>query len=201
MKTNPTPEFGGVLADWQIEERIALPPADRYRLTIDPFFEGDSPKGQISYGLSSYGYDLRLGRNFRVFNDTAAVLIDPKNMDLSKFTAYDDVDHCIIPPNSFALAESLEVVRIPVDCLGEVKGKSTYARCSIHLTMTPIEPEWEGVITLEISNSSRLPAKVYAGEGIGQLVLFKGDAVCKRSYAQKKNSKYQGQTGLTGPRV
>jgi len=154
---------------------------------------------RISAGVSSYGYDVRVGRAFKVFTNLDSALIDPKNFDEKSFIDREG-DHCIIPPNSFALAHSLEYFRIPRDVLAICLGKSTYARCGIIVNVTPLEPEWEGHITLEISNTTPLPAKIYAEEGIAQLVFLGADEICEVSYKDRKG-KYQGQKGVTPPKV
>jgi dCTP deaminase len=165
---------------------------------IDPFEERLVGQGRISYGLSSYGYDVRVGDHFKVFHNLNSALVDPKAFDERSFV---DVNgNCIIPPNSFALAETVERFRIPRNVLSVCVGKSTYARCGIIVNVTPLEPEWEGVLTLEISNTTPLPAKIYAGEGIAQLLFFLGDEVCETSYADRKG-KYQNQAGLTLPKI
>jgi dCTP deaminase len=179
----------GVLPDWQIQRDIR----------IQPFEEGRSRPGVISYGLTSYGYDVRVGRRFKVFTNVRCTVVDPKDFDSGSFVDVDG-DYCLIPPNSFALAETLETLEIPRDILAICIGKSTYARCGIIVNITPLEPEWRGKITIEISNTTPLPAKIYAGEGIAQIVFFRADAVCKVSYADKKG-KYQDQKGLTLPFV
>ena len=165
---------------------------------ISPFVENLVSQGQISYGLSSYGYDIRVGRHFKIFHNLNTTLVDPKAFDPRSF-----VDHhgdCIIPPNSFALAETMEHFRIPRGVLAVCVGKSTYARCGMIVNVTPLEPEWEGVLTLEISNTTPLPAKVYAGEGIAQLLFFEGNRMCETSYRDRKG-KYMDQKGLTLPTV
>lgn len=170
---------------------------------ISPFSERSAElRGvpAISYGLSSYGYDIRVGRRFKVFTNVFGTVIDPKNFNPQSFVTFDDVDHCIIPPNSFALAETVEQFYIPRDVLTVCVGKSTYARCGIIVNVTPFEPEWEGVATLEISNTTPCPAKIYAEEGIAQVLFFQSDEVCETSYADRKG-KYQGQEGLTLPRI
>ncbi len=164
----------GVLADWQIREQVP----------IEPFAEGTRAGGVVSYGLSSYGYDVRVGRRFKIFTNVNSQIIDPKDFSERSFVDHEG-DACIIPPNSFALAETVERIRMPRDVLGICLGKSTYARCGIIVNVTPIEPEWEGVITLEISNTTPLPAKIHAGEGIAQIVFFKAEAPCEVSYADK----------------
>jgi dCTP deaminase len=153
----------------------------------------------VSYGVSSYGYDIRVADEFKVFTNIYNTVVDPKNFDPKSFVDI-EADHCIIPPNSFALAETVEYLEIPRDVLGVCVGKSTYARCGIIVNVTPLEPEWRGRVTIEISNTTPLPAKVYAGEGIAQFLFLKADAVCKVSYADKKG-KYQDQKGLTLPFV
>ncbi len=165
---------------------------------IQPFCERLVTKGQVSYGLSSYGYDVRVGDKFKIFHNLNSTLVDPKNFDAKSF-----VDHrgdCIIPPNSFVLAETVERFRIPRNVLCVVLGKSTYARCGIIVNVTPLEPEWSGIVTIEISNTTPLPAKIYAGEGIAQVLFFLGNEVCETSYADRKG-KYQDQAGLTLPKV
>lgn len=153
----------------------------------------------ISYGISSYGYDVRCADEFKVFTNVNNALLDPKNFDDRSFI---DVKgkYCIIPPNSFALARSVEYFRIPKDVLVVCLGKSTYARCGIIVNVTPLEPEWEGHITLEFSNTTSLPVKIYANEGCAQLLFYKSDKPCDTSYKDRKG-KYQGQTGVTLPRV
>ena len=165
---------------------------------IAPFVEKLVTHGKISYGLSSYGYDVRVGDHFKMFHNLNSTLVDPKHFDPKAF-----VDHhgdCIIPPNSFVLAETVERFKMPRNVLAITMGKSTYARCGIIVNVTPLEPEWEGVITMEISNTTPLPAKIYAGEGIAQIIFLIGEAVCETSYADRKG-KYQNQTGLTLPKV
>jgi dCTP deaminase len=179
----------GILPDWQIRRDIK----------IEPFAEGSVTPGVVSYGVSSYGYDVRVGRHFKVFTNVYGAVIDPKNFVASAFVDFEG-DHCIIPPNSFALAETVEQFEIPRDILAVCLGKSTYARCGIIVNITPLEPEWRGKITIEISNTTPLPAKVYAGEGIAQILFFRAEAVCRTSYADKKG-KYQDQKGLTLPFV
>ena len=168
---------------------------------IEPFFDGQKRNGVISYGLSSYGYDIRVADEFKVFTPGKGDLavVDPKALDASALIDFRG-DVCIIPPNSFALARSLEYMRMPRDVLGTVLGKSTYARCGIVTNFTPLEPGWHGFITIEISNTTPLPAKIYANEGIAQVLFFEGDAPCEVSYADKKG-KYQGQRGVVLPRL
>ena len=154
---------------------------------------------RISSGVSSYGYDLRVGRVFKVFTNLESAIIDPKNFNHESFVDKEG-DHCIVPPNSFALAHSMEYFKIPRDVLVICLGKSTYARCGIIVNVTPLEPEWEGHITLEISNTTPLPAKIYAEEGLAQLIFLCADQVCEVSYKDRKG-KYQGQQGVTPPRM
>lgn len=178
-----------VLPDWIIQRDIK----------IEPFAESLLRPGIISYGVSSYGYDVRVGRNFKVFTNVYGALIDPKNFNPTAFVDFEG-DYCIIPPNSFALAETVEYFEIPRDILAVCLGKSTYARCGIIVNVTPLEPEWRGKITIEISNTTPLPAKIYANEGIAQILFIRGEEVCRTSYADKKG-KYQDQKGLTLPFV
>jgi len=166
---------------------------------IEPFEDRQVRKGVISYGLSSYGYDIRVADEFKVFTNINSTVVDPKNFDARSFVDI-KADVCIIPPNSFALAKTVEYFRIPRDVLTVCVGKSTYARCGLIVNVTPFEPEWEGYVTLEISNTTPLPAKVYANEGIAQVLFFQSDETCEVSYADKKG-KYQGQQGLTLPRL
>lgn len=187
-----------ILCDSQIRELIG----------IEPFAENVKRRGTISYGVSSYGYDLRVGPLFKIFTNVNAsgtsAIVDPKQFTEDYFVTVDTRqsgrDHVIIPPNSFALAETVEHVSMPRGYLAICVGKSTYARCGIIVNVTPIEPEWRGKITLEISNTTPLPAKIYANEGIAQLIFLKGERTCAVSYADK-NGKYQDQAGLTLPRV
>jgi dCTP deaminase len=165
---------------------------------IDPFEDRQVRDGVISYGLSSYGYDIRVADEFKVFTNINSTVVDPKNFDPRSFV--DVKGDCIIPPNSFALSRTLEYFRIPRDVLTVCVGKSTYARCGLIVNVTPFEPEWEGFVTLEISNTTPLPAKVYANEGIAQVLFFQSDEACDVSYADKKG-KYQGQKGLTLPKL
>lgn len=166
---------------------------------IEPFVERQVAKGTVSYGLSSYGYDVRVSNEFKVFTNVNNSLIDPKAFDPKSFVdVHNDV--CIIPPNSFALAVTKEYFRIPRNVLVVCLGKSTYARCGIIVNVTPLEPEWEGFVTLEISNTTPLPAKIYANEGIAQMLFFESDSACEVSYADR-GGKYQNQSGLTLPKV
>ncbi len=166
---------------------------------IDPFVENLKRDGVISYGLSSYGYDARVADEFKIFTNIDSAIVDPKDFSSQSF-----VDRkapvCVIPPNSFALARTVEYFRIPRDTLVICLGKSTYARCGIIVNVTPLEPEWEGHVTLEFSNTTPLPAKIYANEGACQFLFLKADSVCETSYADRAG-KYMGQRGVTLPRV
>lgn len=166
---------------------------------IKPFCSRLITKDRISYGLSSYGYDIRIDNKFKVFTNINSTIVDPKNFDPKSFR---DINSkvCIIPPNSFVLGKTIEYFKIPRNVISLCIGKSTYARCGIIVNVTPLEPEWEGCITLEISNTTPLPAKIYAGEGIAQLLFFEADEACKVSYADRKG-KYNRQKDLTLPRV
>jgi dCTP deaminase len=168
---------------------------------IEPFVDGQVREGAISFGVSSYGYDMRVAPEFRIFTNVLSAVVDPKSFDDRSFVKFDG-EVCIVPPNSFALARSVEYFRIPRNVLTICLGKSTYARCGIITNVTPFEPEWEGYVTLEISNTTPLPAKIYANEGICQVLFFEADDddVCQTSYADKKG-KYQRQTGVTLPKL
>ena len=166
---------------------------------IEPFEDRQVRAGVISYGLSSYGYDIRVADEFKVFTNINNTVVDPKNFDDRSFVDM-RTDVCIIPPNSFVLAKTVEYFRIPRDVLTVCVGKSTYARCGLIVNVTPFEPEWEGYVTLEISNTTPLPARVYANEGIAQVLFFQSDEPCERSYADKKG-KYQAQRGVTLPKI
>jgi dCTP deaminase len=187
-----------VLADSQIRELIR----------IEPFEEARKRPGKVSYGVSSYGYDVRVGSHFKIFTPTprtgGIAVVDPKNFSDDLFVEVDcdalGRDHVVIPPNSFALCETVEYIAVPRDVLVICVGKSTYARCGIIVNVTPLEPEWRGKVTLEISNTTPLPARIYANEGIAQLVFFRAEKVCEKSYADKAG-KYQDQSGLTLPKV
>ncbi|MBI1335525.1 MAG: dCTP deaminase [Phycisphaera sp.] len=189
-----------VLCDTQIRELVS----------IEPFEDNVKRPRKISFGVSSYGYDVRVGTLFKIFSSVTPsagggqAIVDPKNFGEDCFVTIDTAqtgrDHVIIPPNSFALAETVEELRIPRDVLAICVGKSTYARCGIIVNVTPLEPEWRGKVTIEISNTTPLPAKIYAGEGIAQMIFLKADRVCAVSYADKKG-KYQDQPGLVLPRV
>ena len=186
-----------VLCDQQIQEVIG----------IEPFSANESRQGTVSYGVSSYGYDVRVGTRFKIFTNTTSggtAVVDPKCFTDDLFVAVDTNqtgrDHILIPPNSFALAETVEWIEIPRNVLAICVGKSTYARCGLIVNVTPLEPEWRGRVTLEISNTTPLPAKVYANEGIAQMVFFEAKQECNVSYADKRG-KYQDQSGLTLPLV
>ncbi len=189
-----------VLSDSQIREMVR----------IEPFETNGKRPGRVSYGLSSYGYDVRVGTLFKVFTNVdlsgsgAQAVVDPKNFSDDMFVTINTErtgrDHIVIPPNSFALAETVETISVPRNVLALCVGKSTYARCGIIVNVTPLEPEWRGKVTLEISNTTPLPAKIYANEGIAQVVFIKADRICTVSYADK-GGKYQDQPGLTLPRV
>ncbi len=166
---------------------------------IEPFTDQQVRGGVISYGVSSYGYDMRVANEFKVFTNVYNVVVDPKTFSPQSFVDM-QADYCDIPPNSFALARSVEYFRIPRNVLCIVMGKSSYARCGIIVNVTPLEPAWEGHITIEISNTTPLPARVYANEGIGQILFFESDEECEVSYADKRG-KYQQQQGITLPRV
>ncbi len=169
------------------------------RRMIEPFVENQVRDGVISYGVSSYGYDIRVADEFKIFTNVYSAIVDPKDFDPKSMVDYKG-DVCIIPPNSFALARTVEYFRIPREVLTVCLGKSTYARCGIIVNVTPFEPEWEGFVTLEISNTTPLPAKIYANEGIAQVLFFEGDEVCQTSYADKKG-KYQAQQAIVLPKL
>ncbi len=187
-----------VLCDTQIIDYVK-----KYHM-ISPFYEQNvrSANGVdkvISYGLSSYGYDSMVADEFKIFTNVNNSIIDPKSFDENSFVDK-KTKECIIPPNSFALARTVEYFKVPRDILVICLGKSTYARCGIIVNVTPLEPEWEGYVTLEFSNTTPLPAKIYAGEGACQFIFLKADSPCAKSY-RDKNGKYQGQTGVVGPRM
>ena len=171
----------------------------RQRKMIEPFEGRQVREGVISYGVSSYGYDIRIADEFRIFSNLTGSVVDPKNFDSSMLFDFKGPS-CLIPPNSFALARTVEYFRIPRNVLTICVGKSSYARCGIITNVTPFEPEWEGYATLEISNTTPLPARIYANEGIAQLLFFEADEECEVSYADKKG-KYQAQVGVTLPRL
>jgi dCTP deaminase len=166
---------------------------------INPFCEDQIGKGVVSYGLSSYGYDIRVGREFKIFTNVNTTVVDPKNFDNQSIVDI-ETDVAIIPANSFALARTVEYFKMPNDVLAICLGKSTYARCGIIVNVTPFEPGFEGHITIEISNTTPLPAKIYANEGIAQVLFLQGDEPCEVTYADKKG-KYQSQRGITLPRI
>ena len=166
---------------------------------IKPFEDRQVRQGTISYGLSSYGYDIRIADEFKIFTNINTTIVDPKGFDPRSFVDYQG-PVCIIPPNSFALGRSVEYFKIPRDVITVTVGKSTYARCGIITNVTPFEPEWEGYVTLEISNTTPLPAKIYANEGIAQVLFFESDEACLVSYADRQG-KYQGQQGIVLPTV
>jgi len=182
-----------VIPDTQIAQRV-----ERQKM-INPFEPKQVSKGVISYGLSSYGYDFRIADEFKICTPVHSTVIDPKAFEDRSFVDI-QADECIIPPNSFVLARTIEYFRIPRDILTICVGKSTYARCGIIVNVTPFEPEWEGYATIEISNTTPLPAKIYANQGIGQVVFLEADWPCEISYADRKG-KYQKQTGVVAPRV
>jgi dCTP deaminase len=166
---------------------------------IEPFVEQQVREGAISYGVSSYGYDIRVADEFKIFTNVHSAIVDPKHFDPASMIDFKG-EVCVIPPNSFALARTIEYFRIPRSVLTVCLGKSTYARCGIIVNVTPFEPEWEGFVTLEISNTTPLPAKIYANEGIAQVLFFEADEVCRISYADKKG-KYQKQSQIELPRI
>ncbi|NLF65597.1 MAG: dCTP deaminase [Chloroflexi bacterium] len=166
---------------------------------IEPFMDGQVRENVISYGLSSYGYDIRVTDEFKIFTNVHSAIVDPKNFNPDSFVDYKG-DVCVIPPNSFVLARTVEYFRIPRDILTLCVGKSTYARCGLIVNVTPFEPEWEGFVTLEISNTTPLPARIYAYEGIAQVIFLSADGLCDTSYADR-NGKYQKQQGIAMPRI
>ena len=166
---------------------------------IEPFEEKQVREGVISYGVSSYGYDIRVSDEFKIFTNVMSTVVDPKHVDPASMVDFRG-PVCVVPPNSFALARTVEYFRIPRNVLTLTLGKSTYARCGIITNVTPFEPEWEGYVTLEISNTTPLPARIYANEGIAQVVFFEADEVCETSYKDRAG-KYQKQTGITLPRL
>ena len=183
----------GIMPDSWIKKMV------KEKNMIDPFVEKLEKKGVLSYGLSSYGYDARVSKNFKIFTNVNSATVDPKKFSDNSFVDR-AVDHCVIPPNSFALASTVEYFRIPKETLVICVGKSTYARCGIIVNVTPLEPEWEGHVTLEFSNTTPLPAKIYANEGAAQFLFFKGEKVCDLSYADRKG-KYMFQKGVTLPKL
>ena len=182
-----------IMPDSWIRER-----AQKDRM-IEPYVDSQRREGMISYGVSSYGYDARVSREFKIFTNVDNAIVDPKAFSDQSFVER-DTDICIIPPNSFALASTVEYFRIPRDILVICLGKSTYARCGIIVNVTPLEPEWEGHVTLEFSNTTPLPAKIYANEGVAQFIFLKGNEKPEVTYADR-DGKYMGQTGVTLPKV
>lgn len=166
---------------------------------IEPFVDHQIREGVISYGVSSYGYDVRVADEFKIFTNVYSAIVDPKQFDTRSMVDFQG-DVCIIPPNSFALAKTVEYFRIPRQVLTVCLGKSTYARCGLIVNVTPFEPEWEGFVTLEISNTTPLPARIYANEGIAQVLFFEADEMCETSYADKKG-KYQHQQSIILPKI
>ena len=166
---------------------------------INPFADRQVREGVISYGVSAYGYDLRVADEFKIFTNVNSTIVDPKHFDERSFVEFNG-PVCIVPPNSFALARSVEYFKIPRSVITLCVGKSTYARCGIIVNVTPLEPEWEGFVTLEISNTTPLPARVYANEGLCQIVFFESDEMCEVSYKDKKG-KYQAQQGIVLPKI
>ena len=166
---------------------------------ISPFVNGQVKDGVISYGLSSYGYDIRVSDEFKIFTNVHSAVVDPKHFNSKSFIDYKG-EICVIPPNSFVLAQTVEYFKIPRNVLTICVGKSTYARCGLIVNVTPFEPEWEGYVTLEISNTTPLPARVYANEGIAQVLFFESDEICEISYADRKG-KYQHQQSIMLPRI
>jgi dCTP deaminase len=166
---------------------------------IEPFVDRQIRNGVISFGVSSYGYDIRVADEYKIFTNVYSAVVDPKQFDPRSMVDFKG-DVCVIPPNSFALARTVEYFRIPRSILTLCVGKSTYARCGIIVNVTPFEPEWEGYVTLEISNTTPLPARIYSNEGIAQVVFFEGDEICEISYADKKG-KYQKQENIALPKI
>jgi dCTP deaminase len=182
-----------LLPDFRIREYV-----EKEKM-IEPFVDGQVRDGVISYGLSSYGYDIRVADEFKIFTNVYSAVVDPKTFDPRSMVDYKG-DVCVIPPNSFALAKTVEYFRIPRKVLTICVGKSTYARCGIIVNVTPFEPEWEGFVTLEISNTTPLPARIYANEGIAQVLFFESDKACEVSYADRKG-KYQKQQDIELPKL
>jgi dCTP deaminase len=191
------PEYMSIKSDKWIRRM-----AEQHKM-IEPFEPGQvkevNGKRIVSYGTSSYGYDIRCSNEFKLFTNINSTIVDPKNFDPNSFVEV-TADYCIIPPNSFALARTVEYFRIPRSVLTICLGKSTYARCGIIVNVTPFEPEWEGYVTLEFSNTTPLPAKIYANEGVAQVLFFESDEVCETSY-RDRGGKYQGQVGVTLPKM
>ena len=187
------PSFGRILVDWEIREYVK-----KYQM-LDPFEERLVRDGKISYGLSSMGYDIRVTEDYKIFTNVRQAVVDPKQFNPDSFVDFKGAQ-CVIPPNSFALARSVEYFRMPRSVLGICLGKSSYARCGIVVNITPLEPGWEGHLTIEISNTTPLPARIYSNEGIAQVLFFEAGALPEVSYADRKG-KYQGQQGITLPKV
>jgi len=183
----------GVMPDHWIKDK------SQHDGMIEPFVSCKNSSGVLSYGLSSYGYDARVDRQFKIFTNANSVVVDPKNFSTDSFIDR-ETDVCIIPPNSFALAKTIEYFRIPKDVLVICVGKSTYARCGIIVNVTPLEPGWQGYVTLEFSNTTPLPAKIYAGEGACQFLFIKGYSSCSKSY-DEMSGKYMNQLGITLPKI
>jgi dCTP deaminase len=192
-----TPEHiqsaGRILVDWEIREYVK-----KYQM-LDPFEDGLRRNGAISYGLSSMGYDIRVTDEYKIFTNVRQAVVDPKEFNPDSFVDYRGAT-CVIPPNSFALARSVENFKMPRSVLGLCLGKSSYARCGIVVNITPLEPGWEGHLTIEISNTTPLPARIYSFEGIAQVLFFEAGSLPEVSYADRKG-KYQGQQGITLPKV
>ncbi len=193
VHSKTTDMIPGLLADHQIRDL-----AQNYGM-IEPFVEKQTRDGVISYGLSSFGYDARTADEFKIFTNIDNAMVDPKNFSDQSFVDR-KTDICVIPPNSFVLSRTVEYFRIPEDVLVICLGKSTYARCGLIVNVTPLEPGWEGHVTLEISNTTPLPARVYANEGVAQFLFFKGSDMCETSYKDRKG-KYMGQRGVTLPKL
>ncbi|MBI2884925.1 MAG: dCTP deaminase, partial [Candidatus Omnitrophica bacterium] len=184
---------GRLLVDWEIRDYVK-----QYQM-LEPFEENLKREGVISYGLSAMGYDIRVTDEFKIFTNVRQAIVDPKEFNPDSFIDYKGAT-CVIPPNSFALARSVEYFRLPRSIMGICLGKSSYARCGIVVNITPLEPEWQGHLTIEISNTTPLPARIYSNEGIAQVLFFEAGSICETSYADRKG-KYQGQQGITLPRV
>ena len=193
VETDVVPSSGRLLVDWEIRDYV-----QRYHM-LDPFEERLVRDGKISYGLSSMGYDIRVTDEFKVFTNLKQAVVDPKQFNPDSFIDFKG-PVCTVPPNSFALARSVEFFRLPRSILGICLGKSSYARCGIVVNITPLEPGWEGHLTIEISNTTPLPARVYSFEGIAQVLFFEAGSIPEVSYADRKG-KYQGQQGITLPKV
>lgn len=193
QKTEQETRNGRILVDWEIREYVK-----QYQM-LEPFQDGQIRGDKISYGLSSMGYDIRVTDEYKIFTNVHQAVVDPKKFNEDSFVDV-KADECIIPPNSFALARSVEYFRLPRTVMGLCIGKSSYARCGIVVNITPLEPEWEGHLTIEISNTTPLPARIYSYEGIAQVLFFEGASVPEITYADRKG-KYQKQQGITLPKV